>query len=83
MQLQANWCEGRSRFTDNLFVDGSGHGGPELQRTRCGFGCCTIDGDGDVVAGSFGPLPGAIQTVPGAEVLAVLAGLQDADLPIH
>ena len=71
MALQIEWVGGQTLFDANVFTDGSGLGGTDALAVRCGFGGAEIDDHGAIVVGCFGPLPGELQTVPGAEVLAV------------
>ena len=80
--LQIEWVGGQTFFEANVFTDGSGLGGTDTLAVRCGFGCAQIDDHGAIVAGCFDPLPGELQTVPGAEVLAVSCAIAASIPPL-
>lgn len=71
-------CPPAGVFEGTVYVDGSGLRGRCPVRRRCGFSAVIL-GEGGIILGClFGALPGPLQTVPGAELLALLVVLRHA-----
>ncbi len=63
-----------------IYSDGSGgRDTKDVRLRRCGYGYALIldsGGSHELVAGAYGPLPGEVQTVPRAELMAVVSLLR-------
>ena len=82
-ELTINWEKGPGVFSGACFLDGSGlHTKFGNDFTRCGVGACAIDAWFNVVLACFAALPGDLQSVPGAESMALLAALREAVPPL-
>ncbi len=71
------------RISGHVFTDGSGFHPRDPLLRRAGWGALQIDQDGDILWEMWGPLPMLPQTVPAAELFAVLAVVAKATPPLH
>ena len=58
-------------WSGTLFLDGSGYEPTQPELRRCGWSMVMVDEEGALVRATYGPLPGAHQTVPRAEHFAL------------
>lgn len=83
-ELHLRWNEnGAASFSGNAFVDSSRENGQSELFRRCGIGVATIDGNGKTVACAWAALPGAVQTVPGSETMALYVALRHCVPPVR